>query len=389
MKSMLIDTTGKLQDVCNQLLMSCPKFIAVDTEFIRNCNEYYPRLSLIQIAWSEGKCVIDVLADDIDLSVLESIFYNKEIVKIFHDCKQDIDALLTKFPRIPYPIFDSQIAAMFCAYYDNAVGYSKLVAQFLDVSLDKLTLKRSNWLMRPLSDDKIQYALDDVVYLYELYQVLYDNLISSKRLLWFLEEMSNIVKQEASYGNIYDISDFPSEVTKDEIIISWSIVEWREKLAKYFNVNRDFVLKNKAIPYLAKDLVGKSDISILKKYIKKEYLLHDTTFDVFQIISNNQSIDVGGLSSVTSNNNKSVLNILLILLYNICYENNISQKLVCSKGSLIRFLNGKSSYVMTGWRYEFFGCKIEKFMQGKSKIIVSAQALNNQCVDIVTTLSEM
>ncbi|GAT75607.1 ribonuclease D, partial [Ehrlichia ruminantium] len=33
---MLIDTTGKLQDVCNQLLMSYPKFIAVDTEFIRN-----------------------------------------------------------------------------------------------------------------------------------------------------------------------------------------------------------------------------------------------------------------------------------------------------------------------------------------------------------------
>ena len=44
---------------------------------------------------------------------------------------------------------------------------------------------------------------------------------------------------------------------------------------------------------------------------------------------------------------------------------------------------------MKGWRYEFFGCKIEKFMQGKSKIIVSAQTLNNQSVDIVTTLLEM
>ncbi|QGR02754.1 ribonuclease D [Ehrlichia ruminantium] len=387
---MLIDTTSKLQDVCSQLLMSCPKFIAVDTEFIRNCSEYYPRLSLIQIAWGKGNCVIDVLAHDMDLSILESVFYNRDIVKVFHDCRQDIDALLTRFSRIPNPIFDTQVAAMFCAYYDNAVGYSKLVAQFLDVSLDKLTLKRSNWLIRPLSDDKIQYALDDVVYLYELYQILYDNLISSQRLLWFLEEMNNIVMQEASYGNIYDIFDFSSEVTKEEVIISCSIVEWREKLAQYFNVSRDSLLKNKAIPYLAKDLMEKSDISTLKKYIKKEYLLHNTVSDIFEIINNNQSINVGELSSInSSNNNKSVLNILLILLYNVCYGSNISQKLVCSKGSLIRLLNGKSSYVMKGWRYEFFGCKIEKFMQGKSKIVVSAQAVNNQCVDIMTTLSDM
>ena len=386
---MLISTTSELKHVCNELLISQPKFIAVDTEFVRNCSEYYPRLCLIQIAYGEKRFIVDVLADGIDLSILEPIFYNENIVKVFHDCKQDIDALLTKFPKVPSPIFDTQIAAMFCYCYDNAIGYSKLVEQFLGISLDKLTLKRSNWMLRPLSIDKIEYALNDVIYLYKLYHMLYDNLVSAGRLPWFLEEMNNILLQEVNYNDIYDIPDSACDITKAEIIIVRSIVEWREKLAQFFNVSRDFILKNKLILCLAKDLIKKSDIDTLGKYVKKEYLLHNTGFNLFSIVNYNQSVNVDELYSINASTyDKSVLNILLILLYNVCCENNISQKLVASKSSLIKFLNGKFSCIMKGWRYEFFGCEIEKFMQGKSKIIVSAQALDNH-IDIVTTLTKM
>ena len=387
---MLISTTSELRHICNELLISQPKFIAVDTEFIRNCSEYYPRLCLIQIAYSERRFIVDVLADGIDLSILKSIFYNESIIKVFHDCKQDIDALLTKFPKVPSPIFDTQIAAMFCYCYDNAIGYSKLVEQFLGISLDKLTLKRSNWMLRPLSIDKIEYAFNDVIYLYKLYHILYDNLASAGKLRWFLEEMDNILSQEVNYNDIYDISDSAYDITKAEIIIARSIVEWREKLAQFFNVSRDFILKDKLILCLTRDLIKKNDMSILGKYVKKEYLLHNNEeFDLFNIVDYNQSLNVDELYSVNVNTyDKSVLNILLILLYNVCCENNISQKLVSSKNSLIKFLNGKVSCIMKGWRYEFFGCEIEKFMQGKSKIIVSAQALDNH-IDIVTTLTKM
>ena len=132
--------------------------------------------------------------------------------------------------------------------------------------------------------------------LYDLYQVLYDNLVSSKGYYGFWKEMNNIVMQEASYGNIYDISDFSSEVTREEVIISCSIVEWREKLEQYFNVSRDFILKNKAIPYLTKDLIEKNDINTLGKYIKR-VLLDSIASDIFsKIITNNRSINVGELS---------------------------------------------------------------------------------------------
>ncbi|AHX04688.1 ribonuclease D [Ehrlichia japonica] len=387
---MLIDDVKELERICNRLLVLQPEFIAVDTEFIRSSSEYYPRLCSVQIAYAKEHFVIDVLANGMDLSALGDIFYNKNIIKVFHDCRQDVDALLTKFPKIPSPIFDTQIAAMFCYCYDNSVGYSKLVEQFLGISLDKLSFKRSNWELRPLSADKIQYALNDVIYLYELYKMLYNNLVDAGRLLWFLEEMDNIVSQEANYSNICDIPDFTSDITKEEVIVVKSVIEWREKLAQFFNLNREFILKNKMVLYLVRDFIKKSDITTLSKYIKKEYLSYDTVSDLFKVIDSNHSVDVNSLCGVNVNNyNQSVLNILLILLYNICYKSNISQKLVASKGSLVRFLNGKFSHIMKGWRYEFFGCEVEKFMQGKSKIIVSAQVLDNNYMDIVTTLTEM
>ncbi|MGN7618653.1 MAG: hypothetical protein ACTJLM_01435 [Ehrlichia sp.] len=139
---------------------------------------------------------------------------------------------------------------------------------------------------------------------------------------------------------------------------------------------------------MAKDLIKKNDIGTLGKYIKNEYLRHNTSFDLFSIVDYNRSINTDEFAVNTNTYDKSVLNILLILLYNVCCENNISQKLVSSKNSLVKFLSGRFSCIMKGWRYEFFGCEIEKFMQGKSKIVVSAQALDNH-VDIVTTLTKM
>ncbi|AHC39468.1 ribonuclease D [Ehrlichia muris] len=387
---MLIDDVKELERICNRLLVLQPEFIAVDTEFIRSGSEYYPKLCLIQIACAEEQFVVDVLASGMDLSVLGDIFYNKNIIKVFHDCRQDVDALLTKFPEIPSPIFDTQIAAMFCCCYDNSVGYSKLVEQFLGISLDKLSLKRSNWELRPVSVDKIQYALNDVIYLYELYKILYNNLVNAGRLSWFLEEMNSIVLQEVNYSNVCNITDFAPDIAKEEIIVVKSVIEWREKLAQFFNLNREFILKNKVVLYLVRDFIKKGDITTLSKYIKKEYLSHDTVSDLLKVIDSNRSVDINDLCGVNVNNyNQSVLNILLILLYNVCYKNNISQKLVASKGSLVRFLNGKFSHIMKGWRYEFFGREVEKFMQGKSKIIVSAQVLDNNYMDIVTTLTEM
>nr|WP_240991857.1 ribonuclease D [Wolbachia endosymbiont of Glossina morsitans morsitans] len=123
-KHMLINTTSELEDICEELIAKKPKFIAVDTEFIRNNLIYYPILSLIQISYGEKSFIVDALVPEIDLSFIKKIMLNQGITKVFHSFRQDIESLLTVFKCIPTPIFDTQVAAMFC-YYHDFIGYSK------------------------------------------------------------------------------------------------------------------------------------------------------------------------------------------------------------------------------------------------------------------------
>ncbi|MCV3769554.1 MAG: ribonuclease D, partial [Wolbachia pipientis] len=162
---MLIDTILDMSIMCEELRVKKPKFIAVDTEFIRNNLTYYPKLSLIQISYKEKSFVIDVLAPEIDLSFIKKVMLDREIIKVFHSCRQDIESLFTVFKCIPAPIFDTQVAAMFCHYYYDFISYSKVVEQYQGILLNKVKAKNSDWLKRPLSKDQLDYAVSDVVHL--------------------------------------------------------------------------------------------------------------------------------------------------------------------------------------------------------------------------------
>ena len=63
-------------------------------------------------------------------------------------------------------IFDTQIAFNFLSEKSN-VAYSALVKTVCDVDIKEGSW-RTNWLKRPLSDEKLQYAADDVRYLIQI-----------------------------------------------------------------------------------------------------------------------------------------------------------------------------------------------------------------------------
>ncbi|QXK91709.1 ribonuclease D [Neoehrlichia mikurensis] len=382
---MLISSTDELKKFCDLILKDHPQYIAVDTEFMRSYKEYYPKLCLIQIAYHSQKCIIDVLEENLDLSPLKSIFYNKNITKVFHDCRQDLEALSTRFSQSPSPIFDTQIAAMLCNYYDNAVSYSKLVEQFLGITLDKLLLKKTNWMLRPLSQNKIDYALDDVVYLYQLYAKIYERLVSHERLLWFFEEMQAIEVNKINYDAIFDGLKFVHNITEDYILIAKYIVEWREKLARHFNVNRNIIINNQSLLYLIRDLACGKDISVIKQYVKEEYL-QDILLNEFIVVKNCDYQYTKFCGSMSYD--QSVLSTLIVFLHSLCYENNISYRLVASKNDLIKFINQKTGPIINGWRYEFFGKYVENFINGKSNIVSSIKIQDSNYIGILTKLTD-
>ena len=145
------------------------KFLAVDTEFIRE-RTYYPQLCLIQISDGVISAAIDPLAKNLDLTPIWELMRDKNITKVFHAGGQDMEIFLHLMGDLPRPIYDTQIAAMVCGLGDQ-VGYDKLVKSMLNQDIDK-TSRFTDWSKRPLSNRQILYALDDVIYLARLYPIM-------------------------------------------------------------------------------------------------------------------------------------------------------------------------------------------------------------------------
>src|SRR5271165_3448891 len=104
--------------------LSHQPFVTVDTEFMRQTT-YRPKLCLIQMAAHGLETVVDPLAN-VDLDGFYGLMANKAVTKVFHAARQDIEIVYQEAGVIPYPIFDTQIAAMALGHGD-AISYGALV----------------------------------------------------------------------------------------------------------------------------------------------------------------------------------------------------------------------------------------------------------------------
>src|SRR5258706_3701007 len=100
-------------------------YITVDTEFLRD-KTYFPKLCLLQIAGEgDAAAAIDPLAPGIDLGPVFELLQKTALVKAFHAARQDIEIFYLLSGKIPFPIFDTQVAAAVCGYGES-VGYESL-----------------------------------------------------------------------------------------------------------------------------------------------------------------------------------------------------------------------------------------------------------------------
>ena len=173
-----VDNDAGLAQACASLKQAV--CCAVDTEFVRE-STYYPVLALVQIASDDYQACIDPLAIK-DFSPLIELLARKDLLKIFHSPSQDLEILYQKFGQVPAPIFDTQLA---CAVlgFNHQISYADLVQKVTGVHLEKKHT-RTDWGRRPLSDEQLDYAMDDVRYLLPAYRHLQAELESSQRAQW-------------------------------------------------------------------------------------------------------------------------------------------------------------------------------------------------------------
>src|SRR5690606_23779357 len=121
----LISTTSELETVVASLEES--DFVTVDTEFIRETT-FWPELCLIQMAAPGVTALVDPLAASIDLAPFFGLMANERVLKVFHAARQDVEIVHHLGRLIPYPLFDTQVAAMVCGFGES-ISYDQLVSR--------------------------------------------------------------------------------------------------------------------------------------------------------------------------------------------------------------------------------------------------------------------
>ena len=179
-----IDSVAQFERLANELAGAGE--LALDTEFMRE-RTYYPKLCLVQIATAAAIACIDTLAID-KLAGLSALLATGASLKVAHAARQDVETLLTRNVEPPAPLFDTQIAAALLGMQPQ-IGYGDLVHRTLGAKLGK-GHARTDWSMRPLSREQLEYAADDVRHLLPLRAALTGELKRRERLHWFEAEMA-------------------------------------------------------------------------------------------------------------------------------------------------------------------------------------------------------
>ena len=255
-------------------LLKKNEVLFVDTEFLRN-NTYWPKLCLIQIKAKKKIYLIDPLAKDIDLEIIKEIFLDPSILKVFHSARQDIEVLMNVFNIIPWPIYDTQIAANF-TFAETDIGYSNLVEKLCEIKLSK-KYQVSDWSRRPLKDKQIEYAGLDVEYLPFLYKKL-DTKIRAKRKVKMykaeIEKLKDIVEIYNPKNSYKKINIRKKNIIKSRLRI---LSEWRELSAQKLNIPRNWIISDKTIL-----LASKKDFKIEKLLKNKKNKNFDQKIDSFK-----------------------------------------------------------------------------------------------------------
>tara|TARA_B100000686_G_C16646719_1_gene893207 strand:+ start:29 stop:886 length:858 start_codon:yes stop_codon:yes gene_type:complete len=188
--------------------------IGVDTEF-RRTSKTNMRLSLMQLNDGEETYIIDCVLINNPRDSCNFLF-SKEVIKIFHSCKEDIEAInkWTNKGKDLINLYDTQLANAFLGGSLSA-GYQDLVLEILDVMVDKKET-RSNWMKRPLRDSQLAYAASDVEFLLELYKAQIQKLEVQQKKSWIQEELDFLVSGLTGETNESPKLSLKHKITKQE-----------------------------------------------------------------------------------------------------------------------------------------------------------------------------
>jgi ribonuclease D len=219
--------------------------LAIDTEGA-SFHRFVDRIYLLQLSTRTKTAVIDPLPIGAPPG-LGAMVESPQVEVVFHDADYDLRLLHQDYGWRITNIFDTRIAAQLVGL--RTFGLAALLEKFFGIKLDKKH-QRADWSMRPLTQDMLDYAALDTMYLLDLRDALRAELERLGRWSWAAEEFARLEgtqfaadDPEGTFLRVKGARD----LTRRELALLRELVPWRDGVARQLDRSTFRVVGNETL----------------------------------------------------------------------------------------------------------------------------------------------
>ncbi|XP_022718840.1 protein RRP6-like 2 isoform X2 [Durio zibethinus] len=221
---------------------------------------------LMQISTRTEDFIIDTLKLRIHVGpYLREVFKDPTKKKVMHGADRDIVWLQRDFGIYLCNLFDTGQASRVLKLERNSLEH--LLQHFCGVTANK-EYQNADWRLRPLPDEMLRYAREDTHYLLYIYDLMRIELLSMPKepehcdapLVEVYKRSSDVCMQlyekelltENSYLHIYGLQG--AGLNAEQLAIVAGLCEWRDIIARAEDESTGYVLPNKILLEIAKQM---------------------------------------------------------------------------------------------------------------------------------------
>jgi ribonuclease D len=246
-----IKSNGRLIEYLNKLDDHKTDVLALDVEGDFNLHQYGEKLCLIQLYDGEEAVLIDPFKVSFDL--IKRILESRSILKIMFDAPGDRAFLFKNHGIDVLSILDLQTAVLLLNYEKNDLASVLHAALGIEHNRSKKKFQQYNWTKRPIEDAALEYAVDDVVHLFDLKEKLLADIIQNKLMDQFI--LRNLQAQNKPHiystkPRLFRTKNFKTLKSREQRMFE-TLYQIREKHAKRLNHPPHSILPNDLLFRLA------------------------------------------------------------------------------------------------------------------------------------------
>ncbi|KAJ5902558.1 hypothetical protein N7495_003086 [Penicillium taxi] len=300
-----VDTMDGVMEMLGDLKNA--KEIAIDLEH-HDAHSYVGLVSLMQISTRDKDWIVDTLKPwREELQVLNEVFTDPKILKVFHGSKMDIVWLQRDLGLYVVGLFDTFHAATALQYHQKSLKF--LLEKIVNFEADKKH-QMADWRIRPLPQAMFDYARSDTHFLLYIYDCLRNDLIENSTPeishIDYVQERSKIECLQRYERSVYDektghgsggwydmLSRASGSYSKQQFAIFKAVHKWRDEIARQEDENPQFVIPRhtlfKLVQYLPLDMG-----SLLRTLSPMNPLVKDRANDLLKVIKEANIAGVDG-----------------------------------------------------------------------------------------------